>query len=55
MSLDYLIGKTKFELDKTILKIMVEIQNLPEEDKSHILYIFDGLAQNARTKLVFAK
>ncbi|MFA6401053.1 MAG: hypothetical protein WCX31_05430 [Salinivirgaceae bacterium] len=34
---------------------MVEIQSLPDEDKNHILYTFDGLLQNLRTKQAFAK
>ena len=55
VSLDYMMGKTEFELDKTIIKRVVEIQGLPDEDKSHILYTLDGLLQNVRTKLAFAK
>jgi len=34
---------------------IVEIQSLPDEDKVHILYTIDGLLQNVRTKLAFAK
>jgi len=49
------MGKTEFELDKSIIKRVVEIQSLPDEDKSHILYTLDGLLQNVRTKLAFAK
>ncbi len=55
VSLDYLMGKTEFELDRTIIQRVVEIQSLPNEDKSHILYTLDGLLQNVRTKLAFAK
>lgn len=54
-SLDYLMGKTEVELDDSIVSRVVEIQSLPEEDKSHILYTIDGLLQNVRTKLAFAK
>jgi len=54
-SLDFLMGKTEFELDKALIKRVVEIQSLPEEDKSHILYTLDGLLQNVRTKMAFAK
>lgn len=55
ISLDFLMGKTEFELDKTIINRIVEIQSLPDEDKVHILYAIDGLLQNVRTKLAFAK
>ncbi len=55
ISLDYLMGKTEFELDKSIISRVIAIQNLPEVDKSHILYTLDGLLQNVRTKLAFAK
>jgi transcriptional regulator with XRE-family HTH domain len=55
ISLDFLMGKTEVELDKSIINRVVEIQSLPEEDKIHILYAIDGLLQNVRTKLAFAK
>lgn len=54
-SLDYLMGKTNVELDNTIINRVVAIQNLPEEDKMHILYTLDGLLQNVRTRLAFTK
>ena len=54
-SLDYLMGKTEVELDKSIINRVVAIQNLPSEDKAHILYALDGLLQNVRTRLAFAK
>ncbi len=55
VSLDYLTGKTSIELDNSIIKRVVEIQNLPEDDRIHILYTLDGLLQNIRTKQAFAK
>ena len=55
VSLDYLMGKTAFELDKKIVERVIEIQKLPEKDKEHILYALDGLLQNVRTKQAFAK
>ena len=54
-SLDFLMGKTEVELDKSIINRVVAIQNLPSEDKQHILYTLDGLLQNVRTRLAFAK
>jgi transcriptional regulator with XRE-family HTH domain len=55
VSLDYLTGKTEIELDNSIIQRVVEIQNLPIEDKAHILYTLDGLLQNVRTKLAFGR
>jgi transcriptional regulator with XRE-family HTH domain len=53
VSLDYLVGKTDVELDKTILDKVVSIQKLPEEDKNHIMYSLDGLIQHAKTRLAY--
>jgi len=55
VSLDYLMGKTDVELDKAIIDRVVEIQTLPEEDKTHILYTLDNLLQNVRTRKAFSK
>lgn len=49
------MGKTEVELDKSIINRVVAIQSLPEEDRSYILYVLDGLLQNVRTKMAFAK
>ncbi|MEL6969941.1 MAG: helix-turn-helix transcriptional regulator [Bacteroidota bacterium] len=54
-SLDFLMGKTDVELDQAIIKRVVEIQSLPDEDRTHILYTLDGLLQNVRTRMAFAK
>ncbi len=53
ISLDYLVGKTDVELDKTILDKVVSIQKLPEEDENHIMYSLDGLIQHAKTRLAY--
>ncbi len=55
VSLDYLVGNTDMELDKTVIDRVLEIQSLPDEDKGHILYTLDNLLQNVRTKQAFAK
>ena len=41
--------------DKTMLKRLNEINNLLDEDRHCIMYTIDGLLQNVRTKLAFAK
>ncbi len=53
VSLDYLVGNTDIELDKSILDKIVAIQKLPDEDKTHIMYSLDGLIQHAKTRLAY--
>jgi len=53
VSLDYMVGKTDVELDKSILDKVIAIQKLPEEDKLHIMYSLDGLIQHAKTRLAY--
>jgi transcriptional regulator with XRE-family HTH domain len=53
VSLDYLVGNTDIELDKTILDKVITIQKLPEEDRTHIMYSLDGLIQHAKTRLAY--
>lgn len=53
VSLDYIVGNTDIELDKTILDKIIAIQKLPNEDKTHIMYSFDGFIQHAKTRLAY--
>ncbi len=55
VSLDYLVGNTDVELDKDVIDRVVEIQGLPDNDKSPILYTLDSLLQNVRTRQAFSK
>lgn len=55
VSVDYLIGKTDVELDKSILDKIVAIQKLPEEDKNCIMYSIDGLIQHAKNRQAYVK
>lgn len=53
----YLLGETK-EMnvlkDPAMLQRLNEISDLPDKDKTCILYTIDGLLQNVRTKKAFA-
>lgn len=53
VSLDYLVGNTDVQLDKSILDKVVAIQKLREEDKTHIMYSLDGLIQHPKTRLAY--
>ena len=50
VSLDYLMGKTDVELDKSIIDRVVQIQNLPDEDRTNIFYTLDNLIKAARLR-----
>jgi len=56
VSLDYLVlGKSDVTVDQTLLDKVLNIQQLPEEDREHILYTLDGLIQHAKTRLAYKK
>ena len=53
VSLDYLVGNTDVELDKSLLDKIVSIQKLSAEDKNCIMYSIDGLIQHAKTRVAY--
>lgn len=55
VSLDYLVGNTDLKLDSEITKKIVDIQKLPETERSHLFFVLDNILQNIRTKVAFAK
>lgn len=52
VSLDFLIGKLKVEVDQLLLKRVIEVQQMEEEDKNHILYTLDALIKNVKLKSI---
>ena len=52
VSLDYLLGKTSVQLDKTTIKRLQDIEALPEEDRLHIFYALDNLIKAAKFKTI---
>lgn len=52
VSVDFLLGKVEVEVDNTLLKRVLEIQQMDEEDKEHILYTLDALIKNVRLKSI---
>lgn len=54
VSIDYLVGKTTLELDKTTLKRIQEIQRLPDQDKTHLFALMDAFLRDAKTKRAYA-
>ncbi|NOW99167.1 helix-turn-helix domain-containing protein [Mucilaginibacter sp. SG564] len=55
VSLDYLVGKADKQIDQTLLDKVLSIQQLPDEDREHIMYAIDGLIQHAKTKFAYKK
>ena len=49
ISLDYLVGKTDFELDDNIVKRIQEVSKMSDKDKEHVFSLLDAFI--AKTKL----
>ena len=54
VSIDYLVGKSNVELDKTVLKKIQDIQKLNADDKAHVFALLDAFLQSQKAKKVFA-
>ncbi len=52
VSLDYLTGKLNIEVDNTLLKRVIEVQQMNEEDREHILYTLDALIKSVKLKSI---
>ena len=52
VSVDFLLGKVEVEVDNTLLKRVLEVQQMDDEDKEHILYTLDALIKNVRLKSI---
>lgn len=50
VSLDFLVGASDEQLDKTTMNRILELQKLPEDDKDHIFYALDNLIKAAKLK-----
>lgn len=52
VSLDFLIGKVDVEVDGQLLKRVLEVQQMEEQDKAHIIYTLDALIKNVKLKSI---
>lgn len=50
VSLDFLVGHTDAELDKTTLNRIIEVSKFPKEEREHILYTIDAMIKAAKLK-----
>lgn len=55
VSIDYLIGKTKMELDADALRRLEDIANLSEDNKKFVLNMIDMALRDFKTKKAYAK
>ena len=53
VSIDFLVGKTDFELDKDTLKRIKEVSSLPEEERKQIFMVVDALIRDFKTKQAY--
>jgi transcriptional regulator with XRE-family HTH domain len=51
VSIDYLVGKTDFELDQS----MMDIQTLNDKEKEHVLFTLDAMLRDAKTRKAYVK
>jgi transcriptional regulator with XRE-family HTH domain len=55
VSIDYLVGKTDFELDKTVMQRMIDIQKLNDKEKECVLFALDAMLRDAKTRRAYIK
>jgi transcriptional regulator with XRE-family HTH domain len=55
VSVDYLIGKTKMEMDSEAVRRLEDISSLSEENKKFILNMIDMALRDFKTKKAYAK
>lgn len=52
VSLDFLIGKVAIKVNNQLLKRVIEVQQMEDIDKEHILYTLDALIKNVKLKSI---
>lgn len=55
ISLDYLVGKTKMELDADAMRRFEDISALSQENKNFVLNMIDMALRDFKTKKAYAK
>jgi transcriptional regulator with XRE-family HTH domain len=54
VSVDYLVGKTDFELDTATLRRIEEVSKLPEEDQKQVFLLLDALLRDFRARRAYS-
>jgi transcriptional regulator with XRE-family HTH domain len=55
VSIDYLVGKTDFELDQDVMQRMMDIHTLNDKEKEHVLFTLDAMLRDAKTRKAYVK
>ncbi|TAJ08116.1 XRE family transcriptional regulator [Marinilabiliaceae bacterium JC017] len=53
VSIDFLVGKTNFELDQDTLRRIQEVASLPYEAKNQIYMVVDALIRDFKTRQTY--
>ncbi|MFH1767145.1 MAG: helix-turn-helix transcriptional regulator [Patescibacteria group bacterium] len=53
VTLDFLVGNTDYELDKSALKRILEISKFSDKDKEHIFVMIDAYIRDVKNKQAF--
>jgi len=54
ISIDYLVGKTDFELDKDTVQRIQDVSTLPAEEKKQVFIVIDALIRDFKTRKAYA-
>ena len=52
VSLDYLVGNSDIEIDKTMSKRIQEISKFPDEDKQHVFAVLDAFIAKSKIRMI---
>lgn len=55
VSSNYLTGNTDLLLEKSMVKRMADIQQLPEDEQAHLFALMDALLRDHKTKKAYAQ
>lgn len=54
VSIDYLIGKSKIELDSQAVKRLEDISSLPDDNKNFVIHLIDMALRDFKTKKAYS-
>lgn len=54
VSIDFLVGKTDFELDNDTLKRIQDVSTLPADEKKQVFMVIDALIRDFKTRKAYA-
>ncbi len=55
VSIDYLVGNTRLQLDKPMLKRLEDIGSLPKENREYVFGVVDALIRDLKARKAYGK